>query len=366
MIRRPLKIAFLFFLLAIPWLQNCSYGEVRAMWITRYQIDSKPKIDRFIKDASDNGFNTLVVQVLGRGVAYYDSSLIPKYEFGFDPLAYTVEKSHNTGLKVIAWLNTYYVWSSPEAPSFRDHVVNLHPDWVISEGNMKYLNPALPPVRDYLYAVYAEVASKYKVDGIHFDYVRYPNAYSGMDYGSRRTFSNSYWLDPVLLFNDPSAVKQYYGNIGFRKLRDRWSDYRSSQVTGLLERIYKGIKAINSSIEVSAAVLADSDSAKRENGQDWILWVKKGIIDKIYPMAYTEDLTRFNKLVRRAAAGTRKPVVVVGFGAYKNTPQELIKQIKLYRYYGYRFQSLAGICLFSYDSIASDREYLPVINRNAF
>lgn len=366
MIRK--HICFLFVLASVWsfWPQNCSYAEVRAMWVTRFQMDSQKKIDRFIKDARSNGFNTVVVQVLGRGVAYYDSKLIPKYDFGFDPLAYTVEKSHNSGLKVIAWLNAYYVWSSEKAPAFKDHVVNLHPDWVITDGKMKYLNPSFEPVKSYLYDIYLEVAKKYAVDGMHFDYIRYPNEYLGFDPQSRRNFSNSYWLDPALLVNDPGLVKEYYGLRGFNKLKEKWSEYRSDQVTDLVARIYKGIRAVNSSMEVSAAVHADSDSARDEKGQDWALWLKKGIIDKVYPMIYSSDFNRVNKLIRRSASKSGNSRIVIGLGAYKNSSRDLIRQIKLYRYYEYRFPSLAGICLFSYDALTDDSVYLPAVKQYAF
>ena len=150
----------------IFWRANCSYAEIRAMWVTRYQMDSRQKIDNFIEKAKENGFNTLFVQVLGRGVAFYDSKLIPKVKLDFDPLAYTVEKAHNKKIKIHAWINAYFVWSANEAPTYESHVVNLHPDWLLSVNNSKFLDPSNEEVKKYLYDVYMEVAQKYNVDGI--------------------------------------------------------------------------------------------------------------------------------------------------------------------------------------------------------
>lgn len=349
------------------WCINCTHAdEVRAMWITRYQMDSTKKIDRFINSAKVNGFNTIFVQVLGRGIAFYNSNLIPMADLSFDSLAYCVEKSHIAGLKVHAWLNAYYVWSNKSDPANQLHVANKYPQWVIFEGNSRYLDPSLKEVQNYLFDVYMEVAGNYDVDGIHLDYIRYPNISSGFDYLSRRKFSNSYWIDPLYLVNSPQSVKDYYGEDGFNKLMNKWTDYRCNNVSELVARIYKGIKSMNKNIQVSAAVFPDLNSAKKERGQDWAKWVKDGSVDFVVPMVYSDKLSRVKELIKKMACDPNSKKNLIGLGAYKVSFPDLLKQINFFRNVNKYYGSFAGFTLFSYDSISAKKWYLEKIKKHAF
>src|SRR5687767_13183237 len=67
--------------------------EVRALWVLRTSLSSPAAVQHLVQSARDNGFNTLLVQVRGRGDAYYQSRLEPraaelsKQPDTFDPLA---------------------------------------------------------------------------------------------------------------------------------------------------------------------------------------------------------------------------------------------------------------------------------------
>lgn len=353
----------LFALILSVWWVNCSFADIKAMWVTRFQMDSKQKIDGFIDTARDNGFNTLFVQVVGRGQAYYKSDIIPEVDCGFDPLAYAVEKSHTSGIKIHAWLNAYYVWSSFEAPSSPLHVVNRHPEWLDpgSKNSSKFLNPFNREVKDYLYNMYMEVASKYKIDGIHMDYIRYENEYGGLDYESRRAFSNSYWLDPVFLVYNSQAVKEYYGEEGYKKLKQKWVSYRCRQVSELVKAVYKGVKVLNPDMQVSAAVFPDLADAIGSRGQDWAYWVKSGYLDFVVPMIYSDDEKAVKKRIISCARAIRSKKLVVGLGPYKVSPEDFMKQFLVYKKVKKYYPSIAGFSLFSFDAISQNKAYLEKI-----
>src|SRR5215216_5144807 len=86
--------------------------EVRALWVVRTTLTSPEKIRQLVSSAADNGFNTLIVQIRGRGDAYYNSRVEPRsidlkdQPPSFDPLALTLTEAHKRGLKVHGWLNT--------------------------------------------------------------------------------------------------------------------------------------------------------------------------------------------------------------------------------------------------------------------
>src|ERR1044072_4655950 len=97
---------------AICLAQPARDSEVRALWVVRTTLTSPDKIHQLVNAAADNGFNTLIVQVRGRGDAYYNSRVEPRaaelkdQPASFDPLALTITEAHRRGLKVHAWINT--------------------------------------------------------------------------------------------------------------------------------------------------------------------------------------------------------------------------------------------------------------------
>jgi len=52
--------------------------EVRALWVLRTSLTSPDRITALVRTARDHGFNTLLVQVRGRGDAYYTASVEPR------------------------------------------------------------------------------------------------------------------------------------------------------------------------------------------------------------------------------------------------------------------------------------------------
>ncbi|HVI70934.1 MAG TPA: family 10 glycosylhydrolase, partial [Pyrinomonadaceae bacterium] len=110
--------------------------EVRALWVVRTTLTSPEKIHQLVNSAAENGFNTLIVQIRGRGDAYYKSSVEPRaielkdQPATFDPLALTLAEAHKRGLKVHGWLNTNLLANLDALPVQPDHVYNKHPEWL--------------------------------------------------------------------------------------------------------------------------------------------------------------------------------------------------------------------------------------------
>src|SRR3954454_4646066 len=85
--------------------------EVRAMWVLRTSLTTPEQIATLVRTARDHGFNTLFVQVRGRGDAYFRGGVGPRpaellrQPEGFDPLASVLKSGHAAGLRVHAWIN---------------------------------------------------------------------------------------------------------------------------------------------------------------------------------------------------------------------------------------------------------------------
>src|SRR5690348_15060345 len=78
--------------------------EVRALWVLRSSLTSPGSIASLVRTARDQGFNTLLVQVRGRGDAYYRTDLEPRaadltrQPETFDPLATVLGEAHAAGI----------------------------------------------------------------------------------------------------------------------------------------------------------------------------------------------------------------------------------------------------------------------------
>ena len=176
-----LIIAFLFIILN-PLLSQESIFKERYLWVVRTSMVSKESIEKMVQYAVINRFNNIVVQVRGRGDAFYNSKFVPKSslikQLDFDPLAYLIPLAKKKGLDVHVWLNTYLLWSSSVRPLQSEHLINTQSKWIdqndVGQLNMNdllnknknrkngfegiYLSPSHPKVNSYLLSVFKELA----------------------------------------------------------------------------------------------------------------------------------------------------------------------------------------------------------------
>jgi uncharacterized lipoprotein YddW (UPF0748 family) len=382
-------------------------GEVRALWVVRTTLTSPEKIHNMVESAARAGFNNLIVQVRGRGDAYYHSRWEPRaadlkdQPTTFDPLAVTIAEAHQRGLKVHAWLNTSLLANLDALPDNPQHVFNAHPEWLAvprpvaaelyqvspkdaryrqrivewskaNRGELEgvYTGPANAKVRDHIYRIWMDIIQKYPVDGMHFDYVRL--ASPDFDYSRTSLDKFHQWLKPKLTDKERETLKSELKRNPLAAadlFKAQFADFQREQITSLVERIYHGVKKQNPQILVSAAVFANDENAYTRRFQDWRRWLKMGILDAVCPMAYTTDTETFRKQVEIATstahAGGRK--VWAGIGAYRIPAESTVEKINAARNAG-----ADGIILFSYDFTAivsalnPQGDYLDRVRRAAF
>src|SRR6185436_3495525 len=174
--------------------------EVRALWVVRTTLTSPEKIRAMVQAAADNGFNTLIVQVRGRGDAYYFSRREPRaaelkdQPADFDPLALTLKEAKQRGLQVHAWINTSLLGNLDSLPTEPAHVYHKHPEWLAvprpiaaelyrmsprdpryrerivewskaNRGELEgvYTGPANPKVREHIYRIWMDILDHYPI-----------------------------------------------------------------------------------------------------------------------------------------------------------------------------------------------------------
>ncbi len=358
-------------------------AQARAMWVVRYSMASAESIDEMVRRADEAGFDNLFVQVSGRGDAWFPSNVYPpagpvrdQLAAGFDPLAYVLEKAHGRGIKVHAWINTLLVWSAPSPPDDPSHVFNRHRDWIMYDSDGKSLasysreqfgrsniagalmSPANPAVRRYIEDFVRDLASRYPVDGVHLDYIRYPM--SSVDYGpdARRGFHATQGTDPLKLVRDPQSVRREVGTRRYEQLVAQWQTVRAGYVSGLVARLRSVLDSVRPGALLSAAVKPDIPLALSRFGQDWQRWLKEGYVQMVLPMAYGTDPDKVYDQIEAACDRVGRKNVWAGIRAWDVPVSGVMARARRLAPLG-----AGGICFFSYDGVRDNRHFFDAVRR---
>lgn len=357
--------------------------EVRALWVTRTTLTSPDSIARMVRAAQAGGFNTLLVQVRGRGDAYFAGTIEPRASDltgrpGFDPLATILQQGHAAGLRVHAWIAVNLISSAVELPASRQHLVYRQPDWLMVPREIAtemlrvnprspeylgrltrwtransttveglYTSPAHAGVVDHVAGVVKELVTKYAIDGVHLDYVRFPNDEFDFSRSALEQFKTEVRMHLTPAERRATDAKEPLDPFAYiHAYPERWSAFRRSRLTTLVMRLRTVIKTARPSALVSAAVVPDAEHALSDRHQDWRTWLDQGLIDVLCPMAYSADSQVFERQIAAAQALAGDRPVWAGVGAYRLPASQTIAHIAAARRLG-----AAGIALFSYDAL---------------
>jgi uncharacterized lipoprotein YddW (UPF0748 family) len=377
--------------------------EVRALWVLRTSLSSPARVKAVVESARNHGFNTLLVQVRGRGDAYFESRLEPRaaelsrQPESFDPLASTIELARAAGIKVHAWVNVNFVSSAVDLPVAREHVVHRHPEWLMVPRDLAqplaavnpdspaylgrlarwtraqsaaveglYTSPLVPQAVEHTVAVVRDLVRRYPVDGIHLDYARYPSDRFDYSRAGIRQFVAS--VRPTLSTAQRRELDAAERDDLFAypdALPDDWRRFRIARMSALVQRLRDAVRQERRSAALTVAAAPDLREARERKLQDWGGWLEAGLVDAVCPMAYTPEAARFAEHIAAAREVAGDRAVWAGIGAYRLSPSQTIENIRTARKLG-----SAGVALFSYDSMIDPRQsapdYLATVARGAF
>ena len=360
-------------------------GEVRALWVTRSILTKPESIAAMVESAHRSGFNTLLVQVRGRGDAYYASRHEPRPRLlaaggpDFDPLALTIALARERNLRVHAWVNVNLVSSGADLPTASTHLVYRHPEWLMvpralayelsridprspeyvgrlarwtraraSDIEGLYASPIHPGAADHVAEVVRDLVASYDLDGLHLDYIRYPGAEFDFSRGALLEFRRSIDTDMTPEERARFDTADFSALVGAtERFPGRWAEFRRSRLNALLMRVRTVAKTERPSLTLSAAVFPDADEALRIKLQDWRGWLDLGLLDVVCPMAYTPDAALFASQIAAVRQLPGAHGVWVGIGAYRLSSAQTVDKIRIARRLG-----ADGVILFSYDSLA--------------
>ncbi len=324
-------------------------GELRGCWAGPMP---QPDWDTAMRNLAAANFNAVFPYFVSAGTAFYNSTILPKNTRcgDADPLAAAVSAAHEHGIKLHArMLNLQAL--------FADRAIiqaykSQHRAMVSASGEpTDWLCPSNPKNRDLQVRLAVELVTKYRVDGLQLDYMRYP----GSDYcycaGCRRRFEQQAGVHVEKWPDDVQPAGRYGSQF------DAW---RRQQIDDLVRDIATAVRGARPGLPLSAAVFVRWDLHRHSFGQDWVNWLRQGWVDFVCPMDYTSDMDTFRQWVSLQGEwiGDLAPWAV-GIGPFAtNTTldvQAVADQIQIARRLGAR-----GFVIFNYrPALALD--YLPYL-----
>jgi uncharacterized lipoprotein YddW (UPF0748 family) len=297
-----------------PVDKRVSQPEIRAVWLDRETIvNAKNEVGlaKVFDRLARAGINTVFFETVNASYTIYPSQVAPAQNpliKNWDPLASAVKLAHRRGMELHAW-----VWTFAAGNTLHNQIIGVdynypgpvlvaNPDWanydnrgrMIPVGQTKhFLDPANPEVREYLLKLYKEIVTRYKVDGIQLDYIRYPfqDPFAGRIYGygkaARAKFKQQTGIDPITI-----SPRQ-------RSLWKKWTDFRTEQINSFVAEVSQMLRDEKRSLILSVAVFPIQEYERVQKiQQHWEVWARNGDVDVIVPMTYAANTPSFQRLAK--------------------------------------------------------------------
>ncbi len=315
----------------MPWNMQAEYPkwETRAVWVTTlYGLDwpktyatndagrerQQKELCELLDKLKQCGINTVMLQARVRGSVIYSSAIEPwdvaltgKYDRhpGYDPLAFAIREAHARGMELHAWVVSVPAFKTAVARKMGNRsLLAKHPNMLKKHQDMYYLDPAQQQSADYLAGICAEITRKYDVDGIHLDYIRYPEQ------------ANRF----------PDALSYSKQGKGRSK-----ADWRRDNITRMVKAINDSVRCQKPWVKISCSPVGKYRDTKRQSAMGWNcydavnqdvkLWMRQGWMDVVFPMMYFTG-QHFYPFVTDWQEEVGGRPVVPGLGIYFLSPKE--------------------------------------------
>lgn len=288
--------------------QDTPKFEMRAVWLTTLGGIDWPRShqraaqQQELRDILDSlkqaGINTVIYQSRIRGTVTYPSVFEPwdvcmtgiaGKSPGYDPLQFAIDECHQRGMQLHAWVVTIPVgkWNKHGCLQLR----KKHAKLIKRIGEDAFMNPELPETADYLAKICREIVGNYDVDGIHLDYIRYPEKWRSR----------------------PSKAKG------------------REHITHIVRAIHHAVKSLKPWVMVSCAPIGKHDDLLRYHSNGWNArtavfqdaqqWLREGIMDALFPMMYFRENQFFPFAIDWKEQSDGR-IVAPGLGIYFLDPRE--------------------------------------------
>lgn len=317
-----------------------------------YPIVSDGDWRRLFHDLKYLGVNTIFPNVVSPAGAVYPSVVVKQrpsklLQGQSDLLKVILVAAHEEGLQVHPWTIEWY-----NAPKHTD------PDRLMRNAAGKSTNTLCPSIkenRELMKNMIMELITNYDIDGLHYDYMRFPDGGFCYCRHCREGFEKKH-ADHVAEW--PKDV------VKGGKLEVAYQSYLYETLNSFVRDMYPLIKKVKPKLPISAAVWAREVGSQVPGvRQDWGEWVREGVLDFLAPMNYGNKwiLDHYGDFARNEVKEVAaKMPVVFGLGAYMDTPERIVKAVKLSR-----DLKGAGFILYTLNA-RTYKEHLPVLHRTVW
>jgi len=327
-------------------------GEWRAFWCHDPFGSGGKGWDSVAEEIAGNGFTAVIANLLWGGTAYYPSEILPvsgTVQQKGDQVRECLRACRKYGLECHVWKVNWNM-GTRASQGFMARMKREGRTQVDADGTAlaAWLCPSHPANRELEINSMVEIARRYAVDGLHFDYIRYPGAHACFCKGCRKRFEGV----------TGRPVAKWPADVRTGKRLQEWLDFRRSSITAVVQAVSREARRVRPGIRISAAVFPDWEVQRDSIAQDWRAWCRAGYLDFVCPMDYTENTVRFENMVRSQKAWAGRVPVYPGIGLSTwgagDRVCTLIDQVGVTRRLG-----CGGFTVFEYNE-AEAREILPL------
>jgi uncharacterized lipoprotein YddW (UPF0748 family) len=304
---------------------------------------------RTIKNA---GFTDLLTNMLWPGEAQFKSRVTPQSEtvtrYG-DQLAQCLAAARSTGTRVHLWKICWNLGHAPEPM-----VSKLRKERRLQQSHngatINWLCPSHIQNQDMEIESIADALSRYKVDGLHLDYIRYKDSSTCYCHTCRAGFEQQLGR----------RIRSWPREARSGELQDEYRAFRRETITMFVHRVKDILTRIRPKVKLSAAVYGSYPSCRDSIAQDWAAWISNDLVDQVYPMNYLGETSQFLKYVhQQMALPHARTRIYPGIGVTASESRldavDTIEQIQAARRAG-----ASGFALYELNSVLRE-EILPAL-----
>ncbi len=311
---------------------NPQPGEHRAFWCHRPYGVEDMSWEESIRILSKNGFTTIMPNMCWGGVAYYKSKVLPmapEVSAKGDRIKEILAACRQHNIKCHIWKVNFKMGSRTPDKFLSRMVREKRVQKNINGKPMReWLCPSHPENFRLEVNAMVEIAENYPVDGLHLDYIRYPDSNCCFCQGCRKRFESF----------TGQKIARWPEEVQSGGLKKKWLQFRRNNITRVVMQVSRRAREIRPDIKISAAVFSNWPVTRDSIGQDWQLWCQRGYLDFVCPMNYTESTEKFAQLVQQQRVWSNKASLYPGIGlsTWKKPfdIHSLIEKIKVTRKYG--------------------------------
>ncbi|MGN0853161.1 MAG: glycoside hydrolase family 10 protein [Kiritimatiellia bacterium] len=343
------------------WLEGLpsKAGEHRAFWCHSARgLGGDRSWDDSIRFLKDNGFNAIIPNLCWGGVAFYRSNVLPEHPdvaSRGDAFDQCLAACRKYGVKCHVW-KVCWNMGAYTSKAFENRMVAEKRVQVGVKGAAKtrWLCPSHPDNRALEIEAMVELAKK-RPDGIHFDYIRYPDNAHCYCEGCRARFEAAVGRK---VGNWPADVT---GDKAVPELKTAWFKFRVDNITAVVKGVGARVRKECPGVQISAAVFRSPDADPYTVAQDWVAWCRAGYLDFVCNMDYADSPAMFRSQVgiQKGVVGKTKLYPGIGLSCYQPDGRDAVKMAK--QILVVRELGLDGFTVFNFDRRAE--RVLPVLRK---